>query len=142
MNLIRNVSWVMIFLISYWAGLFAYERTLEVVWGETLGGDKTAVVFWSLLAFVVVLVPLYLLICYMIKTKISRTATRMLCYPFLCGLTFILPTAFIMASFGGGSLFSAEARLFYSFFIASGIVFGTGYGLISTVLTSPKSSSI
>ncbi|KPV60288.1 hypothetical protein QJ48_06440 [Paenibacillus sp. A3] len=125
-----------VFKLSYWAGFFSYERTLWLVWEQTLGGDKRAVVYWSSLAYLVIAVPLYLLICYTIKTKIKRNSARMFCYPIMCALTFILPTAFIMISFGGLSFFSAESQLFYSFFASSGIIFGVGFGLISYVFES------
>ncbi|MGF7035305.1 magnesium-transporting ATPase (P-type) [Paenibacillus mucilaginosus] len=132
MKIIRFALLILLFLLSYWAGFYSYEKTLWLAWDQTLGGDKPATVYWSVLAYVVILVPLYLLICYTIELKVKRRLLRLICYPFFCALTFMVPTAFILMSFGGGSIFSAESLLFYSFFSSSGITFGIGFGLISS----------
>lgn len=133
MRPLRYVLLIVVLLLSYGAGYYSYESTLWFVWEQTLGGDKQAVIYWSSLAYLLIVVPLYLLICYAIQIKIKRKAARMFCYPILCALTFMLPAAFIMASFGGASFFSPEAELFYAFFASSGIIFGAGYGVISHV---------
>lgn len=137
MKVIRNICLMVVSLLSYWGGFYAYEQTLRLVWGQTLGGDKPAVLFWSLIAFLLLLVPLYLFICVKIKSKIKRASVRMIGYPIFCACIFSLPTMFIMRSFGGGSLFSPESQLFNSFFLSSGIIFGIGYGLISFKFDKP-----
>jgi hypothetical protein len=127
------VRWVLTFgvaLASYWAGFSSYKATLWFVWHQTLWGDEKATVFWSAIAFSVVLFPLYLLICFMIKWKIKPKRSSLVYYPLFCGLIFVIPTAFIVVYNGGGSLLSPEAQLFHAFFASSGIVFGMGFGLI------------
>lgn len=138
MRLLRYALLIIVFFLSYWAGFYSYESTLWLGWKQTLGGDKRAVVFWSSIAYVIILVPLYLLICYKIERKLKRKLIRLVSYPIFCASTFILPTAFIMMFFGGGSFFSPESLLFYSFFASSGIIFGLGYGLTSLILEPKK----
>ena len=77
MKILRYILLLFVFSLSYWAGFFSYESTLWLVWEQTLGGDKRAVVYWSLLAYLVILVPLYLLICYTIETKIKHKSAHM-----------------------------------------------------------------
>lgn len=126
-----------IFILSYFTGFAAYTSTLWNVWGETLGGDRYAVMFWSGLAYLLILGPLFALICILVKSKLKHPALGLLFYPLFCSLSFIVPTAFIFLFNGGGSLLSAEAQLFYSFFAASGLTFGLGYGIIS-IIWRPK----
>lgn len=123
-------------LLSFYAGLWAYEKVLWLVWEQTVSeGDLRAVQYWAGIAYLIILVPSYLLICSYVAYKIKSGIMRLLLYPIGCALVFIIPTLFIFAAFGGGNLFSAEAFLFYVFFISSGVVFGLGYAL-SMFLTS------
>ncbi len=96
-------------------------------------GDLRAVQYWAGLAYVIILVPIYLVICSYITSKIKTGLLRFILYPLSCAFIFVLPTLFILAAFGGGSPFSAESFLFYVFFIATGLVFGLGYALITFV---------
>ncbi|MFD2370971.1 hypothetical protein ACFSO0_13670 [Brevibacillus sp. GCM10020057] len=137
MRLLRYALLIMVFVLSYWAGFYSYEGILWLGWKETLGGDKQALVFWTSIPYVIILVPLYLLICYLLERKVKRKFVRFVSYPIFCASTFLLPTALILMLFGGGSLFSPETLLFNSFFASSGIIFGLGYGLTS-LLCEPK----
>ncbi|MFS0840377.1 hypothetical protein [Paenibacillus sp. 1P03SA] len=123
-------------LLSFYAGFWAYEKVLWLVWEQTVSeGDLRAVQYWAGIAYLIILVPSYLLICSYVASKIKSGIMRLLLYPIGCALVFVIPTLFIFAAFGGGNLFSAEAFLFYVFFISSGVVFGLGYAL-SMFLTS------
>lgn len=77
MRLLRYALLIIVFILSYWAGFYSYESTLWLGWKQTLGGDKRAVVFWSSIAYVIILVPLYLLICYKIERKLKRKLIRL-----------------------------------------------------------------
>ncbi|EPD88881.1 MULTISPECIES: hypothetical protein [Paenibacillus] len=117
-------------LLSFYAGWWAYEMVLWLVWEQTISeGDLRAVQYWAGIAYLIILVPLYLLICSYVRSRIKPRFVRILLYPIGCAVIFVLPTLFIFAAFGGGNLFSAEAFLFYVFFISSGVVFGLGYAL-------------
>lgn len=118
-------------------GLLPIQALFGKCGGETLGGDRYAVMFWSGLAYLLILGPLFALICILVKSKLKHPALGLLFYPLFCSLSFIVPTAFIFLFNGGGSLLSAEAQLFYSFFAASGLTFGLGYGIIS-IIWRPK----
>ncbi|MBH0333666.1 hypothetical protein ABH14_28715 [Brevibacillus brevis] len=138
MRVLRYALLIIVFFLSYWAGYYSYESALWLVWKQTLGGDKRAVLFWTSIAYLIILVPLFLLVCYTIKSKLKSKLPRFVSYPIFCASACILPTAFIMLFLGGGSFFSAESLLFCSFFASSGISFGLGYGLIS-LMFEPKS---
>ncbi|MFB7816397.1 hypothetical protein ACFC0X_19735 [Paenibacillus chitinolyticus] len=137
----KNLKYLFLFLnslLSFYAGLWAYEMVLWLVWEQTISeGDLPAIRYWAGIAYLIILVPSYLLICFFVTSKIKSAIMRLLLYPIGCALVFVLPTLFIFAAFGGGNLFSAEAFLFYVFFISSGVVFGLGYAL-SMFLTSNR----
>ena len=112
-------------LLSFIAGITCYILTLRIVWGESLGGDADAVLLWGGFAFFLIAVPIYLVIIKFINT-LSLKHTYFF-YPISCIMIFFIPTSFILFSFGGVSvsaMFSPEAMLFHSFFIASGFIFG------------------
>ncbi|MFF2890054.1 hypothetical protein [Paenibacillus sp. NPDC057967] len=137
-TLLRYLLLICLFFLSYWAGFYSYEKTLWFGWKQTLGGDKQAVIFWSSIAYIIILVPLYLLICYVVKIKVKRKYFRLFFYPLFCTLSFMLPTIFITTIFGGSSILSPESQLFYVFFASSGIIFGIGYGIISLVFDANR----
>ncbi|WP_217561832.1 hypothetical protein [Paenibacillus sp. GbtcB18] len=138
MKILRYFFLSLNILLSFCAGLWAYQAVLWLVWEQTMSeGDLPAVRYWVGIAYLIILVPSYLLICFFVTSKIKSAIMRLLLYPIGCGLMFVLPTIFIFAAFGGGNLFSAEAFLFYVFFISSGAVFGLGYAL-SIFLTSNR----
>lgn len=134
MNLLKYLLLIIVFVLSYWIGFYAYEYILWVVWNETLGNDRNAVLFWAFIPYVIILVPLYLLICNTIKSKVNRPLLRMIGYPSLCALIFIIPTFFIMVFFNSFDFLAPEALLFYVFFASAGIVFGLGYGSVSLLV--------
>ncbi len=139
MQLIRFILMLAVFAVSYWGGFLAYEGTLWLVWEQTLDGDLKATVFWSAVAYIIILVPLYLIVCFIIKSKVKHRLSRFLLYPVTCALTFVVPTTFILLIWGGGSLLSPEAQLFHSFFATSGFLFGLGFGLVS-LLSSKRAT--
>lgn len=128
MNLLKYILFIIVLILSYWLGFYSYEYALWIGWNETIGNDRQAVLFWAFIPYVLILVPLYFLICNTVKSKVSRPFIRIIAYPSLCALIFIIPTFFIMSFFNSFDFFSPEALLFYVFFASAGIVFGLGYG--------------
>lgn len=117
-----------------------YKSILHVIWDEKLsGGDLTSVVFWSIFVFIPIGL-IYFLVCLIIKYKVNASL-RYLLYPLYCALAGVIPISLILVIFGGGldSFFSLEGQLFNVFFIASGITFGLGYGLVQKLFDKPSS---
>ncbi|UHA72731.1 hypothetical protein [Paenibacillus sp. 481] len=130
MKILKGFLLISLFIISFLAGISTYKATLWYGWEQAVGSDLNAILFWSILAYGIVLVPLYLYVCAIVRTRQLNPYIKLALYPFACAALFILPTAFMMMFFGGGRLISAEAQLFYAFFASSGVVFGLGYGAI------------
>jgi hypothetical protein len=128
------VDRIVLFLVSWFAGLVAYFGALYLRYGEvpaTVSGDFAAVLFWSVVAFAIAYVALYLPVLGWIARR--RGGTRPL-WPFAVAAVAagIVPTALILVANGGGlhALASPEAQLFYVMFVTIGIVVGIGYALL------------
>lgn len=118
-------------LVSFIGGFLAYSLTLKIVWGESLGGDMDAVLFFGGMAFFLIAVPIYFGIIYFIDTLIKKFKAFL--YPIGCILVFFIPTLMITLFFGSTNLLSGEAMLFHSFFLTSGLIFGLSIGLINKI---------
>lgn len=127
----RYLLLCIVYTLSYGMGLLVYKSALWIIWGEPLGGDAAAVVFWSALAYIPIGI-VYLAICLLIKHKVSKSSLRYSLYPMACGSLFVVPTMLILLLFGGGidRLFSPEAQLFHLLFGSTGVTFGLGYGFV------------
>ena len=123
-----------LFLVSWFVGLVGYFGALYLVHDEfpaTLSGDFAAVLFWSVVAFAVAYVVVYLPLLGWIARRLGGTRP-LWPFPVAAVAAGIVPTAVIVVANGGGlrALASPEAQLFYVMFIATGIVVGTGYALL------------
>ncbi|MEC1178165.1 hypothetical protein P9B03_06685 [Metasolibacillus meyeri] len=110
-------------LFAYIAGFACYTLMLKIVWAQSLGGDGVAVMLWGAIAFFFIAVPIYLLV-----IRVARKCSNKyhyIYYPLSCMFVFVVPTAFIAMALGGTfDIFGPEEMLFYSFFLATGLVFG------------------
>lgn len=109
-------------IISYLSGFYMYEKTLNLVWNQSLGNDIYAVLYYGGLAFFLIATPIYSFLTKWINTNFKKN--HLLLFPLVCMLIFIIPTMFITALFDSFNPFTAEALLFHAFFITSGCVFG------------------
>ncbi|MCM3711759.1 hypothetical protein [Sporosarcina luteola] len=110
-------------LLSFIGGFYAYILTLKIVWEQSLsGGDMKAVLFWGGIVFFLLATPIYLGIIYFIDNRFKKI--KGLLYPVGCILVFFIPTLLVTLSFGSMNTFSPEAKLFHSFFLTSGLIFG------------------
>lgn len=109
-------------LLSYLGGFYAYITTLQLIWNESLGGDFHAVLFYSLLAFCLIAIPIYLGMIVFVDNKFKNF--KFIFYPLGCILVFFIPTFFIGLSLGSINIFIPEAMLFHAFYITSGLIFG------------------
>lgn len=128
----RAVKVIIIFLASWMVGLAAYIGSLALCFGQSISsGDLTAVLFWSLLAFAVSFLVLYLPALFAMR-QLLRGVRPLWPFPLLAVLLGVAPTVLILVILGGGvrSLASPEASLFYSMFGAVGVVVGFGYAFI------------
>ena len=128
----RAVKVIIIFLASWMVGLAAYIGSLPLCFEQSISsGDLTAVLFWSLLAFAVSFLVLYLPALFAMR-QLLRGVRPLWPFPLLAVLLGVAPTVLILVILGGGgrSLASPEASLFYSMFGAVGVVVGFGYAFI------------
>lgn len=110
-------------LLSFIVGIMCYALTLELVWGESLGGDVYAVLYWGGMGFITIPFPIYLMTTNLIEARCSKQ--KYFFYPLSCMLVYFVPAAFLTLIFGGVlAIFSEEAMLFHSFFLSSGFIFG------------------
>lgn len=130
MLFLKNLCFLVVYVISYWVGFFMYNQALWAFWKQSLGGESNAVLFWSAFAYIPIGL-IYLLICVVIKDKMKQLVLRNLLYPICCALVFVIPTTFIIVINGGGSFFSPEAQLFNVLFVSTGVSFGLGYSLVT-----------
>lgn len=111
-------------IVSFLGGFIAYAGMLNYFFGEKLGNDTDTVLVYGGLAYLVYLVPFYLIVLHLIDKKFNRF--RVILYPLVCMLGFFIPILIFMLFFeiGEGKLFSSEAMLFHVFFLVSGLIFG------------------
>ena len=111
-------------IVSFLGGFIAYALMLNYFFGEKLGNDTDTVLFYGGLAYLIYLVPFYLIVLHLIDKKFDRS--RVILYPLACMLGFFIPVLLFMLFFeiGEGNLFSREAMLFHVFFLISGLIFG------------------
>ena len=131
----------MLFLVSWFAGQVAYFGALYLRYGEfpaAISGDFAAVLFWSMVAFALAYVAVYLPLLGWIARR--RGGTRPWWpFPVAAVAAGIVPTALIVVANGGDlrALASAEAQLFYVMFATIGVVVGTGYALLDLGRRAP-----
>lgn len=130
----RYLGLVGVAIVAYLAGAGAYLAVLALIWGQSVGRELKAVLFWGGLAYVVAALPLYLIVFtgLALVRKLflqSRTPVPRWLFPLLGMALGLVPTCLILRLWGGGlsHLFTPEAALFYSFFGASGLCFGAGW---------------
>lgn len=111
-------------IVSFLGGFIAYIGMMDYFFGEKLGNDFMTVLVYGGLAYVVYLVPFYLIVLHLIDKKFNRS--RIILYPLACMLGFFIPVLIFLLLFeiGEKNLFSHEAMLFHAFFLVSGLIFG------------------
>ena len=114
--------------LAWLSGVGAYLSALAIIWGQSIGGDLAAVLFWSFFAFLVAFPVAYLPILIVIRRFLGGYQP-VLVFPMVAALIGVVPTAIIVMRFGGGirGLFSPEASLFLIAFAVMGIVVGFGF---------------
>lgn len=123
---------VFIFFVSWSVGLATYVGSLALFYHESISsGDLSAVLIWSLLAFALTFLTIYLPVLLGLR-RLLHGVRPMWLFPLLALFLGVVPTALIVFFWGGGvrSLLSPEAYLFYSMFAAVGVVVGFGFTFI------------
>ena len=123
---------IAVFLTSWIVGLAAYLGSGVLLYRQSISsGDLTFAVVWSLMAFALAFLALYLPALFVMRRWLRGVRPR---WPFalLAVLLGVVPTALICFLWGGGvrSLVSAEASLFYCMFATVGVVAGYGFAFI------------
>lgn len=122
---------VVISIISWWAGLAAYIGGLWLLWGQTVGGDLGAVVFWSALAAGLSVVLAYAPVMFALRARYGARSGWM--YPLGGAAAGVVAVLFIAGVWSDGDLvramLSQEAALFLCMFATFGVVFGSGFFL-------------
>ncbi len=120
--------YIILIPLAWLAGVAAYNGMLAVLWGQTVGMDLAAVLFWSLLAFLMTVPLIYLPILTLVKAVLGGYRP-LLAFPTVAALVGIFPTAMIVFWWGGGTpgMLAPEAMVFYFSFAVIGIVLGIGY---------------
>ncbi len=122
------IRFVILIPLAWAAGICAYLTSLYIIWGQTVGGDLGAVLFWSLLAFLLALTIVYTPVMFGLRRWL-RGYCPMIVFPLTAALVGVFPTAFIILVWGGdfSGFFSPEAGLFYILFGTVGVVLGVGF---------------
>ena len=121
---------ILVSLCAWIGGLVAYESWLHLAWGQTMGGDWKAVVFWSGVAFGIAASVVYAPAMFLLR-KILGGYKPVVWFPIVASMLSVVPTAIIMIVHGGSfaDLLSPEARVFYVMFASVGVIFGLGYAM-------------
>ena len=123
----RRFVRLLVFLVLAWvAGVLAYVISLYAIWGQTVGGDVTAILVWSALGLFVALPIIYLPL--LLGLRYLRGGYQpVAAFSLLGALAGVVPTALIVYVWSGNlrGLFSPEAGLLYILFGFSGVVIGT-----------------
>jgi hypothetical protein len=128
----RILKIILVFLTAWVIGLAAYLGALALIYRQSISaGDFSAVLIWSLLAFVIAFCVLYLPALFGLRWWL-RGVRPLWPFPLLAVLLGIVPTALIVFLWSGGlrSLLSPESSLFYAMFATVGVVVGVGFALI------------
>lgn len=127
-SLSHMLRYLIVLPLAYITGVGVYVSALWIIWGQSVGADMPAVLFWSLLAFLVAFLFVYLPILTAIRIMLGGYRP-VLVFAVAASLIGVVPTAIILFSWGGGirDLFSAEASLFLIMFVCVGIVIGIGF---------------
>lgn len=112
-----------------WAcGFGVYYCVLRFLYGQGLGGDAIAVLFWSGAALVVAALFVYLPVLNLLRWGMDGYWPL---WPFPLATIALgwVPTALIVWQFGGGlrDLASPTSLLFYILFLVFGVILGTGF---------------
>ncbi|HEY2956454.1 MAG TPA: hypothetical protein VGK89_14540 [Candidatus Eisenbacteria bacterium] len=115
---------------AWLVGLVAYEGWLRIVWRESMGADRGAVMFSSAIAFGIALPVVYAPAMWALR-KILGGHRPVGWFPLVAAPLGFVPAAIVVAAQGGTprDLLSAEAGAFYVMFACAGAVFGAGYAL-------------
>lgn len=121
-------------VVAYLAGTGAYLAVLALIWGESIGRELEAVLFWGGLGYLVAALPLTLILLIgvaLARKFVFRSRGRIPAWllPLAGAVLGLAPTYLIVRIWGGGlsGLLTPEAALFYSFFGVSGLCFGAGW---------------
>ena len=115
---------------SYLLGLLAYIGTLWFDWHERLGGDGPAVLYVSIVTYIIVAIPLFLASVWILKRILKGRGYKLWrIYPFTLAVIAVIPTGFVNLPYGSlqWSFTDPESTLFLVLFSVSGIAFGMGW---------------
>ena len=126
----RMIRLVILIPLAWAVGVWAYLAALDLIWGQTVGSDLDAVLFWSALAFLVAVPTAYIPTLFGLR-RLLGGYRPVIVFPIATALLGVLPTALIVFVWGGGfgSLVSptTEVVLFYILFVSAGVVLGVGF---------------
>ena len=127
----RALKTLFLFIISWLVGLLGYVGGGAVIYRQSIAltsGDFRFVLFWSLGAFAVSFLLLYLPALFTLR-RLLHGVRPVWPFPIVAVVLGIAPTALIFFMWGGGirSLISPEASQFHCMFVAVGLIAGFGY---------------
>lgn len=130
----RTIKTLFLFIISWFLGLLSYVAGCAVIYRQPIpltSGDFRFVLFWSLAAFALSFVLLYLPALFTLR-RLLHGVRPVWPFPIVAIVLGVVPTALIFIIWGGGirSLISPEASLFHCMFVAVGLIVGFGYAHI------------
>lgn len=122
------IRYVILVPLAWAVGVATYLAGLYMIWGQTVGGDLAAVMIWSLLAVTIAFPTAYVPVLSGLR-RLLGGYRPLFAFPLAGALVGILPTAWILFTWGGGfrALVSPEAGLFFLLFGALGLVLGVGF---------------
>lgn len=97
-------------ILSFLGGFYVFAWAMEFFTNEQLGRDAASVLFWGGTAYLILAVPLYFAIIYLIDKKLKRF--KFLLYPLGCMAVFFIPVSGILGMFNSYDYLSPEAMLF------------------------------
>ena len=133
----RVLGSIALFLVSWAAGVGIYIAAMYVFFGQRMemtsprNGDFRFVVISSFVAFALLFGGLYLPLLFGLRRWL-RGVRPIWPFPVLAMLLGVVPTAAILAFWGGGmrAVLSPESALFYCMFMAAGAIVGFGFRVI------------
>ena len=97
----RMIRLVILIPLAWAVGVWAYLAALDLIWGQTVGSDLDAVLFWSALAFLVAVPTAYIPTLFGLR-RLLGGYRPVIVFPIATALLGVLPTALIVFVWGGG----------------------------------------